>query len=89
MDQDSPNTVHDMYTGTFVFEMRTHIFALVKTLYSYSPEYAFNIFRWLKCGFVDAPMRFLLDVDLEAMNMKRNLSQVKKSENDIDENKED
>jgi len=89
MDQDSPNTVHDMYTGTFVFEMRTHIFALVKTLYSYSPEYAFNIFSWLKCGFVDAPMRFLLDVDLEAMNMKRNLSRVKKPENEINENKED
>ena len=89
MDQDPPNVVHDMYTGTFVFEMKPHIIALVKSIYYYSPEYATNIFNWLKRGFVDAPMRLVLDVDLEAMNMKRNLSQVKKSENDINENKED
>ena len=89
MEPFSFGSVGNSYIEAITFELKTQIIALVKTLYLYTPQYAVNILEWLKTGLVDGPTRFILDVELEVMSLKRNLSRSEPSENDTDDDKED
>jgi hypothetical protein len=46
-----------------------------------TPFYIANVYKWLKMAVIDAPHRFLLDVELEAMRLERNLSRAYCNEN--------
>jgi|TARA_B110000305_G_C19430321_1_gene635934 hypothetical protein len=81
--------VENSYIEAITFELKTQIVALIKTLYLYSPQYGLNAIEWLKTGLIDAPTRFILDVELEVMSIKRNLSRSEPSGNDTDDDKED
>lgn len=58
--------------------------AVCFTLISMGPLYLENTLKWLKTAFIDAPYRFVLDVELEYMRLERieNLSPYEDDEND-------
>jgi hypothetical protein len=55
--------------------------AIYITLVTMSPFYIENIYKWVKSALWDAPHRFMLDVELEAMRLERHLSRDVSGEN--------
>jgi hypothetical protein len=55
--------------------------AIYLTLVTMSPFYIENIYKWVKSALWDAPLRIMLDVELEAMRLERNLSRDVSGEN--------
>lgn len=55
--------------------------AIYLTLVSMTPFYVANMYKWVKMAVIDAPHRFLLDVELEAMKLERDLSRKDSNEN--------
>jgi hypothetical protein len=55
--------------------------AIYLTLVTMTPFYTENIYKWVKSALWDAPHRFMLDVELEAMKLERNLSREVSGEN--------
>lgn len=48
--------------------------AVYNTLLSMGPYYANNVLKWFLSALWDAPRRVYLDIDLEYMKLKRDLS---------------
>jgi len=55
--------------------------AVYLTLVSMTPFYVANMYKWVKMAVIDAPHRFLLDIELEVMRLERNLSRAYCNEN--------
>ena len=55
--------------------------AIYLTLITMSPFYIENIYKWVKSALWYAPLRIMLDVELEAMRLERNLSRDVSGEN--------
>ena len=55
--------------------------AIYITLVTMTPFYTENIYKWVKAALWDAPHRFMLDVELEAMKLERDLSRDISEEN--------
>jgi hypothetical protein len=49
--------------------------AIFNTMYGMGPYYIDSTYKWLKMALWDAPMRVILDVQLEQMRLERNLSE--------------
>ena len=50
-----------------------YIQAIANTFYTMGPQYLTSIFRWVKAAVYDAPIRLLLDIELELQSMERAL----------------
>jgi len=48
--------------------------ALYNTTVSMGPQYAFNLYKWVRTALWDAPYRIYLDVQLELIHIENNLS---------------
>jgi hypothetical protein len=46
-----------------------------------TPLYIQNTYKWVKSALWDAPVRIMLDVELEAMRLERDLSRKDSNEN--------
>jgi hypothetical protein len=55
--------------------------ATYNTLVSMGPYYIENTLIWIKMALCDAPLRVILDIQLEQMRLERDLSRAKKGEN--------
>ncbi len=55
--------------------------ATYNTLVSMGPYYIESTLKWIKMALRDAPLRIILDIQLEQMRLERDLSRAKKSEN--------
>jgi hypothetical protein len=55
--------------------------AIYLTLVTMTPFYIENTYKWIKSALWDAPHRFMLDVELEAMKLERDLSRKDSNEN--------
>lgn len=54
--------------------------AVCNTIVSMGPQYAKNVYDWVKSAVYDAPYRFYLDVQLEHMELTRKNSLSEKTE---------
>ncbi len=55
--------------------------AIYITLVTMTPLYIQNTYKWVKSALWDAPVRIMLDVELEAMRLERDLSRKDSNEN--------
>ena len=55
--------------------------AIINTFRSTGSQYAIDIYRWFKMAVWDAPLRIMLDIELEAMKLERDLSRDNSNEN--------
>jgi len=55
--------------------------AIYLTLISMTPFYVDNFYKWVKTAVWDAPLRLILDIELEVLKLERDLSRTKCSEN--------
>jgi hypothetical protein len=55
--------------------------AIYLTLVTMYPFYIQNTYKWVKAALWDAPLRIMLDVELEAMRLERDLSREDSKEN--------
>ena len=55
--------------------------AIYITLVTMTPFYTENIYKWVKAALWDAPLRIMLDVELEVMKLERDLSRDISEEN--------
>jgi hypothetical protein len=46
-----------------------------------TPFYVDNFYKWVKTAVWDAPLRLILDIELEVLKLERDLSRTKCSEN--------
>jgi hypothetical protein len=54
--------------------------ATYNTLIEMGPYYIENTIKWFKSALWDAPMRVLLDIQLEQVKLERNLSRAERGE---------
>ena len=55
--------------------------AIYITLVTMTPLYIQNTYKWVKTALWDAPLRIMLDVELEVMKLERDLSRDISEEN--------
>ena len=55
--------------------------AIYLTLLSMTPFYINNFCKWVKMAAWDAPLRIMLDIELQAMKLERDLSREDSNEN--------
>jgi|TARA_R110002153_G_scaffold159004_1_gene311172 hypothetical protein len=55
--------------------------AIYLTLLSMTPFYINNFCKWVKMATWDAPLRIMLDIELQAMKLERDLSREDSNEN--------
>lgn len=55
--------------------------AITQTFTTMGPTYIFNVYKWFKMALWDAPFRIYLDIELELLSIKKNLSEFDSDEN--------
>ena len=66
----------------------TIFLAIYNTTVSMGPQYAYNLYKWLRTALWDAPYRIYLDVQLELIHLENNLSKIYEDEKDEFSDKE-